>query len=111
MKRTKKAAPLRLNGTHAAEVDVDALIQEERAKSPGFRKAFDAYQAEHRLGAQLHDLREKKGVSQKELAKRLKTSQAAVSRMESPKYVGHSIRKVLQYVEALGGRLEIRVKA
>jgi len=55
---------------------------------------------------ELRDLREALQVTQVELAKKLKTTQAAVSRLEKrPQMLVNTLR---DYVEALGGKIEVR---
>lgn len=56
-----------------------------------FRSAFVSSRINNFLAFQIRALRQKKKWSQVELAKRLKTSQNAVSRMENPSYGKHSI--------------------
>jgi transcriptional regulator with XRE-family HTH domain len=43
------------------------------------------------VALQIAVLREKAGLSQKDLARKLKTSQQQISRLESPSYEGHSL--------------------
>jgi transcriptional regulator with XRE-family HTH domain len=54
---------------------------------------------------ELADLRETLRISQDELAKKLKVTQAAISRLERRPNV--LLESVAKYVEALGGRLEL----
>jgi chemotaxis methyl-accepting protein methylase len=55
---------------------------------------------------ELRDLREALRVTQVALAKKLKTTQAAVSRLE--KRPGMLVNTLGDYVEALGGKIEVR---
>ncbi len=55
---------------------------------------------------ELRDLREALKMTQVTLAKKLKTTQAAVSRLE--KRPGMLVNTLGDYVEALGGRIEVR---
>src|SRR5262245_17280067 len=57
------------------------------------------------LGARLKQLRARLGVSQMDLSKALGVGQTALSHMEDRDDIRAS--KVIEYVEALGGRLEI----
>lgn len=52
-----------------------------------FEQASDAWN----VALQIATLRQKEGLSQKELARRLKTSQQHISRLESSNYEGHSL--------------------
>ena len=56
---------------------------------------------------QLAALRQQAGLSQKELARRLKTSQQQISRLESPGYAGHSLATLRRVAEALSARLRV----
>jgi Helix-turn-helix domain len=55
---------------------------------------------------ELRDLREALEVTQVALAKKLKTTQAAVSRLE--KRPGMMVNTLGDYIEALGGKIEVR---
>lgn len=67
----------------------DKLISNLRDRD--YRSAFVSSRINNFLAFQIRALRQKKEWSQIELAKRLKTSQNAVSRMENPSYGKHSI--------------------
>ncbi len=105
----KKDKRIKGNGRHGRRIDLSARIARERRASPEFREAFDAARQATEIARTLADLRRSRGVSQEEVARRLGTSQQAISRMERPDYRGHSLRMVIRFVEALGARLELRV--
>jgi transcriptional regulator with XRE-family HTH domain len=46
-------------------------------------------------------------LSQKELAKRVGTSQQQISRLESPSYEGHSLSMLRRVAEVLGGTVHV----
>ncbi|MGQ0542398.1 MAG: helix-turn-helix domain-containing protein [Blastocatellia bacterium] len=52
-------------------------------------------------------LRQKAGLSQKELARRLNTSQQRISRLESPGYEGHSLANLRRVAHALNARVRV----
>lgn len=56
---------------------------EESLKDPEFRKAWEESEPEYLVAKQLIEKRLQKKLSQRELAKKLNTSQAVVSRLES----------------------------
>lgn len=66
-----------------------------------FRSAFTSSRINNFLAFQIRALRQKKKWSQVELARRLKTSQNAVSRMENPSYGKHSITTLKRLGEIL----------
>lgn len=59
------------------------------------------------VALQITALREQAGVSQKELAKLLKTSQQQISRLESPNYEGHSLSMLRRVANALHARVRV----
>ncbi|MFN8039723.1 MAG: helix-turn-helix domain-containing protein [Acidimicrobiales bacterium] len=74
---------------------------------PGAGKRVGEIEDELRLAAGLTALREREGLSQRELAKRIGVSQPRVAAIERSKNV--TIEVLEQYVEGLGGTLEVNV--
>ena len=68
-----------------------------------FKKAGEAWD----IAIQLSSLRKEVGLSQKELATRLGTSQQQISRLESPSYEGHSLSMLRRVAEVLGASLHV----
>ena len=56
---------------------------QESLKDPLFKKAWEESEPEYLLAKQLIEKRLAKNLSQRDLAKKVKTSQAAISRIES----------------------------
>jgi transcriptional regulator with XRE-family HTH domain len=52
-------------------------------------------------------LREKVGLSQRDLARKLKTSQQQISRLESPSYEGHSLSMLRRVANVLGATVNV----
>ena len=52
---------------------------------------------------------ERSGLSQKEVASRVKTSEAAISRLTNPFYFGHSVGMLRRVAQALGEQLEVKL--
>jgi DNA-binding XRE family transcriptional regulator len=89
-------------------VDVKSLIAKKRAESPAFRAAYDEARSVRLLSRALAELRERSGLTQAQLAKRLHTTQAAISRLESPTYRSHSLATLRKYLKATGSKMVIR---
>jgi transcriptional regulator with XRE-family HTH domain len=68
-----------------------------------FKKAGEAWD----VALQLAALRKESGLSQKELARRVGTSQQQISRLESPSYEGHSLSMLRRIAEVLGATLHV----
>lgn len=68
-----------------------------------FRRAGEAWD----VALQLAALRKESGLSQKDLAQRLKTSQQQISRLESPAYEGHSLSMLRRVAHALNAEVKV----
>ena len=75
-------------------------------KDPEYRKEYDALEEEFALMAEVAKARARAGLSQAELAKRMKTTQSAVARMESGRGLP-STRTLGRFAKATGHRLKI----
>jgi transcriptional regulator with XRE-family HTH domain len=80
---------------------------DEQMKDPAFAERFQHAGEAWDVALQITALRQQAGLSQKELAKLLKTSQQQVSRLESPGYEGHSLSMLRRVAEALHARIRV----
>src|SRR5712664_3358385 len=83
------------------------LYLEEQLKDPVFAERFELAREAWDVALQLAALRERAGLSQKELARKLKTSQQNISRLESPSYEGHSLTMLRRVAEVLGATVRV----
>lgn len=74
--------------------------------SPEQRARVDTIKQQMLEQLELHQLREMADVSQVEMARRMKTAQGAISRLERRQDV--KLSTLREYVRAIGGKLEIR---
>ena len=79
----------------------------EQMQDPAFAARFQLAGEAWDVALQLAAVREQAGLSQKELATRLKTSQQQISRLESPGYEGHSLSMLRRVAEALHARVRV----
>jgi transcriptional regulator with XRE-family HTH domain len=61
------------------------------------------------IGQMIYDARRKAGLTQRQLAHRIGTTQSVISRLESADYEGHSLGMLHRIAEALGKKLELRL--
>ena len=94
-------------------------MKQSKNLSISVHSEIEASESEHkvRLSEPLHqqaarlitDLRTRAGLTQKQLAKRVGTTQPAIARLEAPNYHGHSLTMLQRIANALDGKIEIRV--
>jgi transcriptional regulator with XRE-family HTH domain len=78
-------------------------------KEPGFRKGYEALAEEFELASVLIDARERAKLTQAELAKKMRTSQSTIARLESG--AGKpSISTLQRFAEATGTRLRLTLE-
>lgn len=80
---------------------------EEQLRDPVFAERFRRAGEAWDVALQIAALREKAGLSQKELARKLKTSQQQISRLESPSYEGHSLSMLRRVARVLHARVRV----
>lgn len=80
---------------------------EEQLKDPAFAWRFKRAGEAWDVALQIAALRQQAGLSQRDLAKLLKTSQQQISRLESPGYEGHSLSMLRRVAEALHARVRV----
>ena len=93
-----------------SKTDFD-LFLEEQLRDPGFAERFKRAGEAWDVALQLAALREKAGLSQKDLARKLKTSQQQISRLESPDYEGHSLSMLRRVAKVLHARVRVVLEA
>jgi ribosome-binding protein aMBF1 (putative translation factor) len=88
--------------------DLKKYIQKRKKRDKKFAEGFDEGYEQFKIGVILRQARESAGLSQEELARRLKTKKTAISRIEN-----HAEDIKLSTLErvasALGKRLQVRM--
>ena len=83
------------------------LFLEEQLRDPDFAERFKRAGEAWDVALQLAALREKAGLSQRDLARKLHTSQQNISRLESPSYESHSLTMLRRVAEVLGATVRV----
>jgi transcriptional regulator with XRE-family HTH domain len=83
-----------------------ALLAQKWMKDPAFRREYDALEEEFALISAIMHARSRAGLTQAQLAKRMKTTQTAIARLESGR-VKPSTRTLERLAKATGHRLVI----
>ncbi len=79
----------------------------EKLKDPQFRKGYQEARMAVFLGYKIHGLREKLGLTQAELARRMGTKQQAIARLERGDYEGFTLKTLERIAEATKTELVI----
>ena len=89
--------------------DLERYIKKRKAKDPEFAKDFESGYLEFKIGVMLRQAREEAGLTQEELARKLRTKKSAVSRLENH---AEDIRlsTLGKYATALGKKLQVSVR-
>jgi len=83
----------------------------EDLKDPEFKAHYQEERQALKLAMKIAKLREKKGLSQQQMAKLMGTSQQAISRIESGDYEGFTLKTLEKIAEATGTRVKIEFVA
>lgn len=78
----------------------------KRLKNPAFKKEWEDSEVEYQLACKLIEARRNENLSQRELAKKVGTSQAAISRIEAMNG-NPSVALLKRIAEALNTKLQI----
>ena len=88
--------------------DLEKYIDKRKKNNPEFEKEFEQGYEIFKIGALLRQARKDAGMTQEELARRLKIKKSAISRIEN-----HSedirLSTLKNYVEALGRNLRVYI--
>ncbi|MEJ0062621.1 MAG: helix-turn-helix transcriptional regulator [Alphaproteobacteria bacterium] len=85
---------------------LDDLHKEWLKKRRGYKAAYDALEEEFSIISALIQARERAGLTQEQVAKRMKTTQTVVARLESGR-TRPSTRTLERFAEATESRLRI----
>ena len=86
------------------------LYLEEHLKNHAFAARFAKAGEAWNIALQIAALRKEAGLSQKDLARKLKTSQQQISRLESPSYEGHSLSMLRRVAYTLGADVHVSLE-
>ncbi|MFY4730210.1 helix-turn-helix transcriptional regulator [Nitrospira sp. BLG_2] len=79
----------------------------EQLDDPEFARRFKEAGEAWEVALQIAALRQQAGLSQKQLAQRVKTSQQQICRLESPGYEGHSLSMLRRVARKLHARVRV----
>ena len=88
--------------------DVRRYIEKRAKRDKSFAEGFETGYATFKIGVLLRQARETAGLTQEEVARRLRTKKSAISRIENH---AEDVRlsTLRRYAEAVGARLQIQL--
>lgn len=89
--------------------DFDKYVQDKIKKHPFLKEELKKADQAWDIAFQIINLREKAGLTQKELADLVETKQSNIARLESADYTGYTQKTLEKVAKALKARVEIRV--
>ena len=84
-------------------------MKREALRNPKFRKAYDALGPKYALISAMLYVRNRRGMTQTEIARRAGTTQSAIARFESGKS-NPTLDFAARLSKAVGAKLEVRLK-
>lgn len=91
--------------------DALRILQLQSGIDPDRDPEMLAIAEDFRIGQLIYDAREEAGLTQKQLAELVGTTQSVISQLESAEYKGHSLTMLRRIAAALGRRVEVRLAA
>jgi len=85
---------------------IDDLHKKWLKERPGYAKAYADLESEFQLASQMIEARGRAGLTQEQLATRMKTTRTVISRLESGR-MKPSTRTLERYARATGHKLKI----
>ena len=79
-------------------------------KEPGFRAEYERLKPEFALALALLQARTKAGLTQADVARKMRTTQSVVARIESGS-TAPNLRTLERYASAIGRRIEVRLRS
>lgn len=89
--------------------DLDRTMEKILKEDPSFQEELDKADQAWDIAFQIRELREKAGLTQKELAELVGTKQSNIARIEDADYTSYTLTTLEKVTKALKAKLEIRI--
>jgi ribosome-binding protein aMBF1 (putative translation factor) len=89
--------------------DLDRYMEKVLKDDPSLKEGLDRAGQAWDVAFQIINIREKAGLTQKQLAELVGTKQSNIARIESAEYTGYTFKTLEKVTKALQARLEIRI--
>src|SRR3990167_9710318 len=89
--------------------DLDRFTEKLLKMDPSLQEEFDKADRAWDIAFQIRDLRQKAGLTQKQLAELVGTKQSNIARIENADYTRYTLTTLEKVTRALRAKLEIRI--
>lgn len=89
--------------------DFEKYVEKAIERDPSLKERLEKAGRAWDIAFQIHDLRERAGLTQKQLAEMVSTKQSNIARIESADYTSYTFQTLEKVTKALKARLEIRI--
>lgn len=89
--------------------DLDRTTEILLKQDPSLQEEFDKADRAWDIAFQIYDLREKAGLTQKQLAELVGTKQSNIARIENADYTGYTLKTLEKVAKALKAKLEVKI--
>jgi ribosome-binding protein aMBF1 (putative translation factor) len=86
------------------------FVEKRAGRSDAYRKAFARGLHQIDLALLVREMREDAGLTQAELAKKVRTTQSVIARLEDAEYTGHSLAMLERIAIVCGVALKLRAE-
>ena len=92
-----------------AKIDLVESLKQRFIKTDRQRAAYEKASKDAEIASKIYELRQKAGLTQKQLAELIGTKQPVISRLEEADYRGHTLEMLRKIAAALHCRLEVNI--
>lgn len=89
--------------------DLDRTMEQVIKENPGIETDLEKADQAWDIAFQIRELREKAGLTQKELAELVGTKQSNIARIEDADYTGYTLTNLEKVTKALKAKLEVKI--
>ncbi len=86
------------------------IVRQRARKSATYRKNFSRTLQQIDLALLVREMREDAGLTQSQLAKKVRTTQSVIARLEDAEYTGHSLSMLERIAAACGVALKLHAE-
>jgi|GEM_PF-5355643 len=87
---------------------ISDYLKDVYRKDPGIKVGMRYFRLMFSVTENLYEMRKLAGITQKELARRLNTTQSTIASWETPGYDGYTLKKLFQIADELGFMIYIK---